>query len=134
MKRTLSTLAACALAVSILAGCAKSSSDQSANATASGPVTDSADSGLKPQGTPAGNLMGDPAHGAQIFSANCAVCHGQAGAGGGIGPVLKGEKSRKDYPAAIAWIKNPQAPMPKLFPSPLSEKDVDDVAAYVESL
>jgi len=24
--------------------------------------------------------------------------------------------------------------MPKLYPQPLSEKDVDDVAAYVESL
>ena len=133
MNRFLPALAACALVASILVGCSKSSSEQ--NASATGPVTDSADSGLKPQGTPAaGNALGDATHGAQIFSANCAVCHGQAGAGGGIGPVLKGEKARKDYPAAITWIKNPQAPMPKLFPAPLSEKDVDDVAAYVESL
>jgi alcohol dehydrogenase (cytochrome c) len=48
--------------------------------------------------------------------------------------VLKGEKQRKDYAAAIAWIKNPQPPMPKLFPSVLSQNDVQDVAAYVESL
>ncbi len=77
---------------------------------------------------------GDATHGGTIFSANCASCHGANGAGGGIGPSLKGEKSRKDMAAAIAWIKNPQAPMPKLYPAPLSEKDVSDVAAYVESL
>jgi len=48
--------------------------------------------------------------------------------------VLKGEKSRKDYAAAVAWIKDPKPPMPKLYPAPLSESDVADVAAYVESL
>jgi alcohol dehydrogenase (cytochrome c) len=63
---------------------------------------------------------------------NCAACHG-ANAQGGIGPTLHGEKSRKDTPAAIAWIKNPLPPMPKLYPTVLSEKDVEDVAAYVES-
>jgi cytochrome c553 len=72
--------------------------------------------------------------GSAIFTQNCAGCHGQAGAGGGIGPSLKGEKARKNLAAAIAWIENPKAPMPKLYPSPLSEKDVADVAAYVESL
>jgi mono/diheme cytochrome c family protein len=77
---------------------------------------------------------GDPAKGESIFSDNCASCHGAKGAGGGIGPALKGEKDRKNTAAAIAWIKNPQPPMPKLYPSPLSEKDVADVAAYVESL
>jgi mono/diheme cytochrome c family protein len=77
---------------------------------------------------------GDVAKGETIFNANCASCHGAKGAGGGVGPTLKVEKSRKDDAAAIAWIKNPQPPMPKLFPSPLSERDVADVAAYVESL
>jgi len=47
---------------------------------------------------------------------------------------LHGEKARKNTAAAIAWIKNPQPPMPKLYPGTLSEKDVTDVAAYVESL
>ncbi len=78
--------------------------------------------------------MGDATHGSAIFSQNCSSCHGAAGAGGGIGPVLKGEKSRKDYAAAVAWIKDPKPPMPKLYPAPLSESDVADVAAYVESL
>ncbi len=75
----------------------------------------------------------DPAHGHEIYSANCAACHG-ASAQGGIGPALHGEKNRKDTAAAVAWIKNPLPPMPKLYPAVLSEKDVEDVAAYVESL
>ena len=79
------------------------------------------------------NSAGDPVHGRQIFTANCAVCHG-ANAQGGIGPSLHGEKNRKDAAAAMAFIKNPIAPMPKLYPSVLNEKDVEDVAAYVESL
>jgi mono/diheme cytochrome c family protein len=131
LKRLMSAAAACAIAA-LLVACAKSD-DQSANATATGPVTDSSDSGLKPV---AGvqSALGDPKHGSAIFSQNCSSCHGVAGAGGGIGPTLKGEKSRKDFGAAVAWIKNPKAPMPKLYPSPLSASDVADVASYVESL
>jgi mono/diheme cytochrome c family protein len=132
LKRMLTLAAACALAF-VVSGCAKSTSSEGANATASGPITDVDNSGLKTTAAPA-MVMGDPKHGEEIFKQNCASCHGAGGAGGGIGPVLKGEKQRKDYAAAIAWIKNPQPPMPKLFPSVLSQNDVQDVAAYVESL
>ena len=45
---------------------------------------------------------------------------------------LKDIKARKDQAALAAWIKNPKAPMPKLFPSPFSAQDVEDIAAYVE--
>ncbi len=131
MKRLLTIAAACAFAF-VVSGCAKSTSDD-ANTAATGPVTDVDSSGLKP--TPVAAIaMGDPKHGDAIFSQHCASCHGAAGAGGGIGPVLKGEKGRKDYAAAITWIKNPQPPMPKLYPSVLSQNDVQDVAAYVETL
>jgi mono/diheme cytochrome c family protein len=85
------------------------------------------------QAASAAKSGGVVAHGKSIFSANCASCHGTAGAGG-LGPSLKGEKSRKDLAAAIVWIKNPRPPMPKLYPSPLGDKDVAAVAAYVESL
>ncbi len=78
-------------------------------------------------------VAGDPIRGRQIYTENCAACHG-ATAQGGVGPNLHGERARKDTAAAIAWIKNPQLPMPKLYPNPLSERDVDDVAAFVESL
>jgi mono/diheme cytochrome c family protein len=84
--------------------------------------------------TSSSSTPGDAAHGKTIFSQNCASCHGATGREGGVGPSLTNEKSRKNYDQTVAWIKNPQPPMPKLFPSPLAEKDVDDVAAYVQTL
>jgi mono/diheme cytochrome c family protein len=69
-------------------------------------------------------------HGRDVFDAACLKCHGSAP----IGPSLGNEKSRKDLAATVEWIKNPAPPMPKLFPSPLSEQDVNDVAAYVQTL
>jgi len=121
-------------------GCAKggSSEDAASQATAAatatgGPITDSASNGLKQMSAQAGGEKGDPAHGKQIFAQNCASCHG-VNAQGGVGPNLHGEKKRKDYQQTIAWIKDPKPPMPKLYPMPLSEGDVADVAAYVQTL
>ncbi len=133
LKRYASVFAGLALVAALATGCSKSGSADSSTATAKGPITDSGDSGLKPM---AGEKVaaGDSKHGMAIFGQNCSSCHGAGGAGGGIGPSLKGEKGRKDTSAAIAWIKNPQPPMPKLYPAPLSESDVADVAAYVEGL
>jgi mono/diheme cytochrome c family protein len=134
--KPLALLAATALAATLAAGCAKSS-DQSSTTTTTTTTTEpttaagTAQSAMAAAGSTA---LGDPVHGKQIFSANCATCHGPTGTEGGVGPSLKNEKSRKNYPATIAWIKNPAPPMPKLYPSPLSEKDVDDVAAFVQTL
>lgn len=72
-------------------------------------------------------------HGSALFAQDCAACHGATGAGG-VGPALKNERVRKSLAAAEQWIKNPAPPMPKLYPSTLSAKDVVDVAAYVETL
>ena len=77
---------------------------------------------------------GNAANGKKIFSQNCASCHGASGTEGGTGPSLKGEKSKKNLSATVAWIKNPEPPMPKLYPSPLNAHQVNDVAAYVQSL
>lgn len=132
MKRSTSVLAGLAIVAALTTGCSKSETSAS-SADAKGPITDSGSTGLKPVAG-AKVAEGDPKHGMAIFGQNCSSCHGAAGAGGGIGPTLKGEKTRKDTAAAIAWIKNPVAPMPKLYPAPLSESDVADVAAYVESL
>jgi mono/diheme cytochrome c family protein len=84
----------------------------------------------------AGNAQssGNAAAGKKIFSANCSACHGQTGAEGGVGPSLKNETKRKNLAGIVAWIKNPQPPMPKLYPSPLSASDVNNVAAYVASI
>jgi mono/diheme cytochrome c family protein len=75
----------------------------------------------------------DLVHGRQIFAQNCAACHGAAGQGG-MGPSLRNEHIRKGEVAAAAWIKKPAPPMPALYPGVLNEKDVRDVAAFVESL
>ena len=79
-------------------------------------------------------VAGNQGRGADIFRANCAVCHAVTGAAAGVGPVLERESKRKNYEQTVAWIKQPDPPMPKLYPAPLSEKDVADVAAYVQSL
>jgi mono/diheme cytochrome c family protein len=51
-----------------------------------------------------------------------------------LGPSLRDERKRKTYAQTIEWIEDPVSPMPKLYPSPLSDKDVADVAAYVQTL
>jgi alcohol dehydrogenase (cytochrome c) len=72
-------------------------------------------------------------HGKAVFGQLCTACHGPTGEGG-IGPPLKGEAARKSAAEVAAFIKDPKSPMPKLYPSPLTDKDVADVAAYVETL
>jgi mono/diheme cytochrome c family protein len=94
--------------------------------------------GTSTMATSAGNsmmmAMGDAAHGKKLFTQDCASCHGSTGREGGIGPSLKNEKLRKNNSQTIAWIKDPQPPMPKLYPASLSDKDVADLAAFVQSL
>ncbi len=134
------------VAVLIAAGCSsnKGGSDQSTTSTTTTTSTTAPGSAATAAATTSSSTtttttttttaQGDPAKGKQIFTANCSSCHGATGTEGGVGPSLKNEKSRKNYQQAIAWIKNPQPPMPKLYPSPLNEQDVDNVAAYVETL
>ena len=75
----------------------------------------------------------DPARGASTYASVCAACHGARGEGG-VGAALKGLKQRLDLDKTIAWIKSPSEKMPKLYPSPLDEQAVADVAAYVQGL
>ncbi len=77
--------------------------------------------------------IGDAAHGKQLYMQSCSTCHGVAGQGS-IGPSLQNEASRKNLAQTIAWIENPKPPMPKLYPGSLNDKDVLDIATYVESL
>jgi mono/diheme cytochrome c family protein len=130
-------LATGAAAALLIAGCAKGN-DQSSTTTTTTTATSSSPAAIST--TTAASSMsgavaqGDPARGKTIFTGNCAVCHGATGTEGGVGPSLKNEKSRKNYEQTIAWIHNPSPPMPKLWPAPLNDKDVADVAAYVQSL
>jgi mono/diheme cytochrome c family protein len=116
-------LGAAAIAALIATGCAKGDQSAAPGATSAGSAT-----------TPSrqsASAQGDAVHGKTIFTKYCIQCHGTEG---GIGPALKNEKSRKNYVQTVAWIKNPQPPMPKLSPDTISEKDVGDVAAYVQTL
>ncbi len=76
----------------------------------------------------------DARRGRALFAANCAACHGAGGLGGPVGPSLHNEKTRKSLQETQAWIKDPQPPMPKLYPGSLSGADVGDLAAYVQTL
>jgi len=76
----------------------------------------------------------DIAHGQIVFRENCAACHGATGTEAGVGPSLRGERRRNGLRRTVAWIENPDPPMPKLYPGTLGRKDVEDVAAYVETL
>ncbi|HTW82781.1 MAG TPA: cytochrome c [Candidatus Sulfotelmatobacter sp.] len=121
-------LAGGAVVIVLAAGCSKNGAQSSQAAATGSPlvVATSVAASAAP--------LGDVSRGKTIFSANCASCHGATGREGGIGPSLTNEKSRKDFDQTVAWIHNPQPPMPKLWPSPLNDKDVADVAAYVQSL
>jgi mono/diheme cytochrome c family protein len=110
-------MVACVLAL-ICAACAKSADHSAATST----------SPLKSVGP------GDTVHGKAIYADNCSQCHGATGTEGGLGPSLHDERKRKTYTQTIGWIEDPDPPMPKLYPSPLSDKDVADVASFVQTL
>ena len=105
-----------ALAFALCTGCAHGGSQSAATMASAAPT------------------FGNESRGAEVFRTNCAICHATNGAAGGVGPPLAGEKTRRTYGQIIAAIEQPDPPMPKLYPSPLSEKDVDDVAAFVQTL
>lgn len=70
------------------------------------------------------------AAGRRIYGQVCAACHGPDG-------TLIADKrlpdaaKRLDLAAMVRYIKDPKAPMPKMYPQLLSEQDVADVAAFV---
>ncbi len=80
---------------------------------------------------PAPVRAGDVEHGKAIYGQVCAACHG--GKGDLIaGHSLAGLSARRDLASTIAFVKNPVAPMPKLYPDTLKDQDVADVAAYLQ--
>ena len=83
---------------------------------------------------PGATLGGDKRTGAALFASNCESCHGAQGAGGGVGPSLWAESRRMGFGTLVSWIEDPEPPMPRLFPSALTDAQVRDIAAYVESL
>jgi len=70
------------------------------------------------------------ANGRTLYSQVCASCHGNDG-DMLADHKLSTLKARRDDAATIAFIKEPKAPMPKLYPDLINEQSVLDVAAYV---
>lgn len=113
---------------------------------------DSGDSGGSGGAASSSSKSASNSAGAQVFSINCAVCHGATGHGDGVGAASLAVKPRNlttepykyvdikghnnDETAALeAYIKvgRVESGMPP-FGSVLSEEQLKDVAKYVESL
>lgn len=88
---------------------------------------------------PAAAQGGDVTRGARVYDANCAVCHGSEGQG------RVGVKLTQDFPAIdlTAFVRQavvagvPGTRMPawsQAHGGPLSEQEINDVTAFVESL
>ncbi|MBW3537124.1 MAG: c-type cytochrome [Actinobacteria bacterium] len=80
---------------------------------------------------------GDPANGREVFSANCAMCHGSDAAGMmGMHPSLRGaieRLSREGVEVAIRQGRRTQPPMPA-WEGRLSNDEIDNVIAYIATL
>jgi alcohol dehydrogenase (cytochrome c) len=86
---------------------------------------------IQAAGSPAQGGPADPNAGRRIFSQVCVSCHGPDG--NLVGDHRLRERVPRLGPAAtVSYIKDPKAPMPKLYPNLLTEQNVVDVAAYLE--
>lgn len=91
--------------------------------------------GAQSAATAAPTMAGaDVSHGKAVYAQQCEACHGAAGKGGEIGPPLIGERAKHTFDGVKTIVADPQPPMPKLYPSRMTQADVRDVSAYVESL
>lgn len=109
-------------------------------------------SGNRPVDLAAAGKPGNAAHGARLFAEHCAVCHGKNGVGGtGTGVTLSRPRSQPimapalDNPGFLASASDrlirtalvrgrTGTPMRSFLSRGLSERDIDDLVAYVRSL
>jgi alcohol dehydrogenase (cytochrome c) len=70
--------------------------------------------------------------GRSIYAENCSTCHGVAGEGA-TAPALTNVKDRRTFQNTVQWIENPAPPMPQLFPHPLDQQAVRDVANFIRT-
>jgi mono/diheme cytochrome c family protein len=79
---------------------------------------------------------GDAANGKKVYLADgCYQCHGRVGQGGlmtGSAPVLA--QTKMPYVAFAHQLRNPINDMPPYPENLLSEKDMADIFAYLQSL
>ena len=85
-------------------------------------------------GSGGGSAAGDAAAGKAVFmSAGCVGCHtlADAGATGTVGPNL--DDAKPDAALVVERVTNGKGPMPP-FKGQLTDKQIQDVAAYVSSV
>jgi mono/diheme cytochrome c family protein len=79
---------------------------------------------------------GDAANGKRVFLADgCFTCHGRAGQGGaynGPAPILA--HTALPFDAFKSQLRNPADEMPAFSAAVLSDKDIADIYAFVQSL
>jgi mono/diheme cytochrome c family protein len=75
------------------------------------------------------SVLTDPLRGEQLFSQNCASCHGEGGAGGSVGPQLAGNDVSLEE--ARSTIENGSGVMPAGL---VSGQDLENVLAYLETI
>ena len=84
--------------------------------------------------TPGEPAQGDPVAGKQVFvgPGGCGACHtlSDAGTTGQVGPNL--DDAKPEYDLVVHQVTNGGGAMPP-FKGTLTEKQIDDVAAYVSS-
>lgn len=71
----------------------------------------------------------DPVRGEQLFAESCATCHGEGGAGGGVGPRLAGSDVTIDE--ARSTIEDGSGVMPANL---VEGQELEDVLAYLETI
>ena len=80
--------------------------------------------------------QGDAAHGKQIFlNVGCFTCHGRVGQGGaynGPAPILA--KTQLPFDGFKGQLRNPADDMPAYSEAVLSDKDVADIYAFLQTL
>ena len=76
----------------------------------------------------------DVANGGELFRLNCAACHSAAGSGGALLDVAA-PSLRESTPLQVAEaVRGGPTPMPKFGTAALDDQQVNDVAAYVQTL
>jgi PQQ-dependent dehydrogenase (methanol/ethanol family) len=70
------------------------------------------------------------ANGRRLYGQVCASCHGEDG-NFIADHKLSTLAARRDLASTIDYVKNPKAPMPKMFPDLLNEQSVVDVSTWI---
>jgi mono/diheme cytochrome c family protein len=76
---------------------------------------------------------GDASHGQQVFmTVGCYACHGTVGQGASTGPKLA--PGPIPFAAFQLQVRQPRQDMPRFGPQFLSDQDLADIYAYVQSI